>query len=55
MIIVTEDTVPVACYDDVSPHEALRAYISEIHTLPKHCYLLINNEGTATFKWRGKK
>jgi hypothetical protein len=55
MIIVNEDTIPVACYDDVSPHEALRAYISEFIVLPNMSDILINREGTSSFEWKGKK
>jgi hypothetical protein len=54
MIIVVEDTIPVACYDDVSPEEALRAYISEFYPLSNISGILVNEAGEASLEWKGK-
>lgn len=54
MIIVSVDNIPVACYDDVSPEQALRAYIEEClpGLLPRN--ILIDSSGSANYKWCGK-
>jgi hypothetical protein len=56
MIMVTENTIPVACYDDVNPLEALQAYIYELCLLtPAITKILINRDGEAFFEWNEKK
>jgi hypothetical protein len=55
MIIVSEDTIPVACYDDLSPKEALQAYISDYIPLSNMSNISINKEGSATLVWQRKR
>lgn len=55
MIIVSENTIPVACYDDVSTLEALRAYISEFLPLSNMPKILMNIEGATSLELKGKK
>jgi hypothetical protein len=51
---VSVDNIPVACYDDVSPEQALRAYIDEYlpGLLPRN--ILIESCGTVNYKLHGK-
>lgn len=55
MIIVSVDNIPVACYDDVNPEQALCAYINEC--LPGLLLkdILIESNGSTSFIWEGKK
>jgi hypothetical protein len=55
MIIVMEDTIPVACYDGVSPQEAILAYIGEFLALSTLSNIIINIDGGASLYWNGKK
>jgi hypothetical protein len=55
MIIVSEDAIPVACYDEVSPLEALRAYISEYVTHSIITKLIVDSDGTVSLEWNRKK
>ena len=55
MIIIAKGNTPVACYDDVSPEEALRAYADE--NLPGSFIadIFVNSEETATLEWENEK
>lgn len=55
MIIVSENTVPVACYDDVSPQEALKAYVEDILAAANIFFIIVNSDGTASLSCHGKK
>jgi hypothetical protein len=54
MIIVTENTIPVACYDDVSPQEALHAYISKFLPSSNLSDILNSREEVPSFEWKKK-
>jgi hypothetical protein len=55
MIIVNTDNTPVACYDDISPKEALRAYADENLPGSGTVFIFIDTDGAALMQWQGKK
>jgi hypothetical protein len=55
MIIVNTDHIPVACYDVISPEEALRAYSDDNLPGSSVAFIYIDSDGTALMDWQGKK
>jgi hypothetical protein len=49
------DNIPVACYDDLKPEQALHAYMDEFIPELISRDILIDSNGTATLKWHGVK
>jgi hypothetical protein len=55
MIFITENNIPVACYDGVSPMEALRAHIAEFHALANIPHGFIDREEGDLLVWKEKR